>query len=215
MAHPPMRTSVPQLWRREKTEDEKNLLSMLNMGIPSAQDFDIRLPGTVDEGFYHNFTVRDVPDASEDENKWLQHFLTLQVDKRIVLEVEHQTMNRYDILHLLRGGRLKDETVEALVARLRNWLKLPENAARDRKFAIVTSYFSIWLLTASKLDERKIHKNYIKKHIDEGKDVLIIPICHADHWHVLEVNLGQKNAGITASLATRHGLGTCWPSNYF
>ncbi|XP_020258242.1 uncharacterized protein LOC109834618 [Asparagus officinalis] len=192
MAHPPMRTSVPQLWRREKTEDEKKLLSMLNMGIPSAQDFDIRLPGTVDEGFYHNFTVRDVPDASEDENKWLQHFLTLQVDKRIVLEVEDQTINRYDILHLLRGGPLKDETVEALVARLRNWLKLPENAARDRKFAIITSYFSIWLLTASKLDERKIYKNYIKKHIDEGKDVLIIPICHADHWHVVEVNPGQK-----------------------
>ncbi|XP_020243292.1 uncharacterized protein LOC109821519 [Asparagus officinalis] len=111
---------------------------------------------------------------------------------RTIFEVEGHTICRYDMLHLLRGGRLKDEIIEALVASLRTWLKLPINAHVERKYAIVTSYFSIWLLTASNLDERNVYKNYIKKHIDEGKDVLIIPICHADHWHVLEVNLGQK-----------------------
>ncbi|ONK78128.1 uncharacterized protein A4U43_C02F14640 [Asparagus officinalis] len=180
ISHLGRRTSVAELWKREKSEEEKKLLEMLNMGIPSSQDFDVRLPGTIDEGFYYNFTVEDIPDVSDDENN------------RIVFEVEDYTICRYDMLHLLRGGRLKDEIVEPLVARLRTWLKLPENDHVERKYAIVTSYFSIWLLTASNLDEHNVYKNYIKKHIDKGKDVLIIPICHADHWHVLEVNLGQK-----------------------
>ncbi|ONK58554.1 uncharacterized protein A4U43_C09F14270 [Asparagus officinalis] len=39
----------------------------------------------------------------------------------------------------------------------------------------------IWLLTTSNLNEKNVYKKYIKKHIDDGKDVLIIPICHADH----------------------------------
>ncbi|ONK77557.1 uncharacterized protein A4U43_C02F7820 [Asparagus officinalis] len=74
-------TSVAELWKREKSEEEKKLLETLNMGIPSSQDFDVRLPGTINEGFYHNFTVEDIPDVLADENKWLQHFLTLKVDK--------------------------------------------------------------------------------------------------------------------------------------
>ncbi|ONK64164.1 uncharacterized protein A4U43_C07F22760 [Asparagus officinalis] len=82
------------------------------MGIPSLQDFDIRLPGTIKEGFYHNFTVQDVPDVSDDENKWLQHFLTLKVEKRrTVYEVEDQTINIYDMLHLQHGGRLKNKVI--------------------------------------------------------------------------------------------------------
>ncbi|ONK64877.1 uncharacterized protein A4U43_C07F30930 [Asparagus officinalis] len=82
---------------------------MLNMGIPSSQDFDIRLPGTIDEGFYHNFTIQDVSDVSDDENKWLQYFLTLKVDKGVtIFEVEDQTICRYDMFYLLHGGRLKD-----------------------------------------------------------------------------------------------------------
>ncbi|ONK74657.1 uncharacterized protein A4U43_C03F8790 [Asparagus officinalis] len=108
----------------EKGEkDEEKPLAILH------EDFDIRLPGTVEEGFHHNFTVHDVPDVSDDENKWLQYFLTLIVGKKMtVYEVEDQTINKYGILQLLRGGRLKDETVEALVARLQKWLKLSENA---------------------------------------------------------------------------------------
>ncbi|ONK68423.1 uncharacterized protein A4U43_C05F11350 [Asparagus officinalis] len=112
ISHEGMRTSMEELWRREKTEEEKNLLGMLNMGIPSPQDFGIRLPGAIEEGFYHNFTVQDVPDVSDDENKWLQHFLSLKVDKkRTVYEVDDQTINIYDMLHLLHGGRLKGEVI--------------------------------------------------------------------------------------------------------
>ncbi|XP_020253521.1 uncharacterized protein LOC109830620 [Asparagus officinalis] len=136
-------TSVAELWKREKSEEEKKLLETLNMGIPSSQDFDVRLPGTINEGFYHNFTVEDIPDVLADENKWLQHFLTLKVDNRLCFEVEGHTICRYDMLHLLRGGRLKDEIIEALVASLRTWLKLPINAHVERKYAIVTSYFSV------------------------------------------------------------------------
>ncbi|ONK57680.1 uncharacterized protein A4U43_C09F2970, partial [Asparagus officinalis] len=64
--------------------------------------------------------------------------------------------------------------------------------------------YQIWLLTASNLDERNVYENYIKKHIDEGKDVLIIPICHVDHWHVLEVNLGQKKCRHYSSADVDH-----------
>ncbi|ONK63643.1 uncharacterized protein A4U43_C07F17390 [Asparagus officinalis] len=89
ISHEGMRTSMKELWRREKTEEEKKLLGMLNMSISSLQDFDIRLPGTFDEGFYHNFTVQDVPDVLDDESKWFQYFLTLKFDKRrTVYEVE-------------------------------------------------------------------------------------------------------------------------------
>ncbi|ONK72464.1 uncharacterized protein A4U43_C04F19710 [Asparagus officinalis] len=106
-----MRTFVPELRRRENPK-RKKIIGMLNMSIPSSQDFDIRLPGTV-KGFYHNFTVQDVLDVSDDENKWLQHFLTLKVDKRrSIYEAKDQTISRYDMLHLLRGGRLADEDGE-------------------------------------------------------------------------------------------------------
>ncbi|ONK63638.1 uncharacterized protein A4U43_C07F17340 [Asparagus officinalis] len=163
ISHEGMRTSVEELWRREKTEEEKKLLGMLNMGIHSSQDFDIRLPRIVDEGFYHNFTIQDVRDVSDDKNKWLQYFLTLKVDKRrIVYEVEDQTINRYDMLHLIRGGRLNDEVVEELVAKLHKWLKLPENVDRKRKLAIVTSYLSTYSFTD--------HKAW-------ARDVLTIQLC--------------------------------------
>ncbi|ONK66879.1 uncharacterized protein A4U43_C06F12990 [Asparagus officinalis] len=161
----PFQTEMPKKKRKGKTsvvvvkddddkveKDEEKPLAISHL------DFDIRLPGTIDEEFYHNFTVQDVPNVSNDENKWLQYFLTLKVDKRTVFEVEDQTICRYDMLHLLRGGRLKEETVEALVARLQKWLKLPENAHVDRKFAIVMLFFSIWLLTASNLDKRNVYK---------------------------------------------------------
>ncbi|ONK68490.1 uncharacterized protein A4U43_C05F12270 [Asparagus officinalis] len=163
-------TSVAELWKREKSEEEKNLLEMLNMGIPSSQDFDVRLPGTIDEGFYHNFIVEDIPDVSDDENKWLQHFLTLKVVNRTIFEVEDHTICRYDMLHLLRGGRLKDEIIEALVASLRTWLKLPENAHVERKYAIVTSYFSAIL---------------------EGREIMNIEALHRES-HMLRAGLAAQ-----------------------
>ncbi|ONK59436.1 uncharacterized protein A4U43_C08F6410 [Asparagus officinalis] len=118
-----------------KDDDDKGEKDKEKPLAISHEDFDIRLPGTVDEGFYHNFTIQDVPDVSNDKNKWLQYFLTLKVDKRTVYEVENQTISRYDMLFFISGGRLKDETVEALVAKLYKWLKLPENADRENLVA--------------------------------------------------------------------------------
>ncbi|ONK60889.1 uncharacterized protein A4U43_C08F23760 [Asparagus officinalis] len=110
-------TSVAELWKREKSEEEKKLLETLNMGIPSSQDFDVRLPGTINEGFYHNFTVEDIPDVSADENKWLQHFLTLKaiLEGREVMDIE--VLHRES--HMLRAG-----LAAQIICEGREWKKL-------------------------------------------------------------------------------------------
>ncbi|ONK57461.1 uncharacterized protein A4U43_C09F750 [Asparagus officinalis] len=89
---------------------------------------------------------------------------------RTIFEVEDHTICRYDMLHLLHGGRLKDETIEALVARLRTWFMLPENAHVERKFAIVTSYFSAIL---------------------EGREVMNIEALHRES-HMLQAGLATQ-----------------------
>ncbi|ONK66409.1 uncharacterized protein A4U43_C06F7580 [Asparagus officinalis] len=194
-------TSVAELWKREKSEEEKKLLETLNMGIPSSQDFDVRLPGTINEGFYHNFTVEDIPDVSADEtvedipdvladeNKWLQHFLTLKVDNRTIFEVEDHTICRYDMLHLLRGGRLKDEIIEALVASLRTWLKLPINAHVERKYAIVTSYFSAILEGREVMDIEVLHRE--SHMLRAGLAAQII--CEGREWKKLRLKLDSDD----------------------
>ncbi|ONK60986.1 uncharacterized protein A4U43_C08F24800 [Asparagus officinalis] len=169
-------TSVAELWKREKSEEEKKLLEMLNMGIPSSQDFDVRLPGTINEGFYHNFTVEDIPDVLADENKWLQHFLTLKVDK-------------YDMLHLLRGGRLKDEIIEALVASLRTWLKLPINAHVERKYAIVTSYFSAILEGREVMNIEVLHRESYMLRAGLAAQI----ICEGREWKKLRLKLDSDD----------------------
>ncbi|ONK55472.1 uncharacterized protein A4U43_UnF2670 [Asparagus officinalis] len=182
-------TSVAELWKREKSEEEKKLLETLNMGIPSSQDFDVRLPGTINEGFYHNFTVEDIPDVLADENKWLQHFLTLKVDNRTIFEVEDHTICRYDMLHLLRGGRLKDEIIEALVASLRTWLKLLINAHVERKYAIVTSYFSAILEGREVMDIEVLHR---ESHMLRARLAAQI-ICEGREWKKLRLKLDSDD----------------------
>ncbi|ONK56214.1 uncharacterized protein A4U43_C10F5300 [Asparagus officinalis] len=189
ISHLGMRTSVAELWKRGKNEEENNLLGMLNMGIPSSQDFDIMLPGTINEGFYHNFIIQHIPDVSENENKWLQHFLTLKADKRTVFEVEDHTICRYDMLHLLHCGRLKDETVESLVARLRTWLKLPENAHVERKFAIVTLYFSVILEGREAMNVEALHR---ESHMLRAGLVAQI-ICEGREWKMLRLKLDSDD----------------------
>ncbi|XP_020262224.1 DNA ligase 1-like [Asparagus officinalis] len=156
---------------RKIKKNEEALMKLLNEGIPVVDDFSIRL---VDSKriFVHNFRISQhvATKLTLEENRWVSEFCNQKAHQScIVVNTSNSSIDSLELLNLLRGGRIDDHVMEALIDRINTWLDRPEIAPMSHNYGVVSVFFY--------------------KHVVVRKNTLLIPLVPQDHWHVAEVRL--------------------------
>ncbi|XP_020270466.1 uncharacterized protein LOC109845607 isoform X2 [Asparagus officinalis] len=168
------------------TDEEEALLGELNNELPDPTLFNLRIIDSTG-AFVHNLKipspVAERLDKAEIDS--LTKFCSQKIHKRYnVIVTTNSTINREELLYVLRGGRLDDKVEEAVLDTI-------SQEAYGKGYGVVSVFF-LHSLYGLEVNNYEHYLNFIDKYTAYRIEHLLIPLVRDDHWHLVEVDLKDK-----------------------
>ncbi|XP_020272518.1 uncharacterized protein LOC109847698 [Asparagus officinalis] len=156
-------------------DEEEDLLGELNNELPDPTLFNLRIIDSTG-AFVHNLKITSP--VAERLDKAQIESLTKFYSQKI------HSINREELLYVLRGGRLDDKVEEAVLDTI-------SQEAYGKGYGVVSVFF-LHSLYGLEVNNYEHYLNFIDKYTAYRIEHLLIPLVRDDHWHLVEVDLKDK-----------------------